>query len=363
RNDADPFAPDVASTQRYPAQPEAGYAGPELQRSDEVRNILAALASTPQPPDLPASVREAPASVQVELPPAEPLPKEATPAPTDEPPPPDRTGVPVVTIARLAPRDKQEGVAPGAEANGVVRAGEVKGEVRVGDISGVQESGAAPGGSSDHQGSGGAPGQGRAADEESKETSGSEGSPPPPQHKSLDEKDGIDEKGKKTLEAAGPGEAGKPSGQNAGVQVVGKPTQQATGTGASGGAPEQPATPGTTGKPPQQPTGSEVAGKPASAAPPQKPPADEKAAKAPPVEMPKPEGQKPPVTPPLLLLTGVISSGDLAYAIVRTPAGSSIVRQGDEIDGMMVKSIQGKTIAVIKQGEEFVIELGGGGKR
>lgn len=299
--------------------------------------------------------------------PAVPLPEAEPPALAGQAPPPDRAGVPVVTIARLAPHDKQEGVVPGAEASGavsgVVRAGELKGEVRAGDISGVQEIGAASDGSSDRQGSGGATGQGRVADEGLKETCGSQGSPPPPQHKSLDEKDGIDEKGKKTQEAADPGEAGKPAGQNAGAQVVAKPAQQATGAGAAGGAPQQPSAPGTTGKPPQQPTGSEVAGKPASAAPPQKPPAEEKGVKAPPVEMPKPEVQKPPVARPLLLLTGVISSGDLAYAIVRTPAGSSIVRQGDEIDGMMVKSIQGKTITVIKQGEEFVIELGGGGKR
>ncbi|MEW5865931.1 MAG: hypothetical protein AB1774_03620 [Bacillota bacterium] len=372
KGDADPFAPDVSAVRRYAGQLEMEHLRYDRRGPDEVSRILAAAASASQPPSMPALAR-------VEPLPAVPLPEGEPPALAGQAPPPDRAGVPVVTIARLAPHDKQEGVAPGVEASGVVsgvvRAGEVKGEVTAGDISRVQGTGAASGGSSDLQSSGGATGQGPVADGGSKETSDSQGSPPPPQHKSPDERDGIDEKDKKTQEAADPGEAGKPSQQNAGAQVVAKPAQQATGAGAAGGAPQQPSAPGTTGKspqqpsasgatgkPPQSPTSPEVSGKPVSPVQ-QKSPADEKAVKTPPAEMPKPEVQKPLVTPPLLLLTGVISSGDLAYAIVRTPAGSSIVRQGDEIDGMMVKSIQGKTITVIKQGEEFVIELGGGGKR
>lgn len=375
KGDADPFAPDAVTVRRRPAQLEMEHLRYDRRGPDEVSRILAAAASASQPPDVPALAR-------VEPLPAVPLPEGEPPALAGQSPPPDKAGVPVVTIARLAPHDKQEGVVPGAEASGVVsgvvragEVGEVKGEVTAGDISGVQGTGAVSRGSSDLQSSGGATGQGPVADEGSKETSGSQGSPPPPQHKGPDERDGIDEKDKKKQETADLGEAGKPSGQNADAQAVAKPAQQATGAGAAGGAPQQPSAPGTTGKspqqpsasgatgkPPQQPTSPEVSGRPVSPAP-QKPPADEKAVKTPPVEMPKPEVQKPPVTPPLLLLTGVISSGDLAYAIVRTPAGSSIVRQGDEIDGMMVKSIQGKTITVIKQGEEFVIELGGGGKR
>jgi len=78
-----------------------------------------------------------------------------------------------------------------------------------------------------------------------------------------------------------------------------------------------------------------------------------------------PESVAPPrprVDPPLMLVTGIISTGDSAYAIVKTPQGSSIVRPGDEVGGVTVKSIGEKSITVIKEGEEFVLELGGGGK-
>lgn len=72
---------------------------------------------------------------------------------------------------------------------------------------------------------------------------------------------------------------------------------------------------------------------------------------------------KPRVEPPLMLVTGIISAGDSAYAIVRTPQGSTIVRPGDELNGVTVKSLGEKSVTVIKEGEEFVLELGGGGKR
>lgn len=72
---------------------------------------------------------------------------------------------------------------------------------------------------------------------------------------------------------------------------------------------------------------------------------------------------RPRVEPPLMLVTGIISAGDSAYAIVKTPQGSSIVRPGDEVGGVTVKSVGEKSITVIKEGEEFVLELGGGSKR
>ena len=71
---------------------------------------------------------------------------------------------------------------------------------------------------------------------------------------------------------------------------------------------------------------------------------------------------RPRVEPPLMLVTGIISAGDSAYAIVKTPQGSSIMRPGDEVGGVTVKSVGEKSITVVKEGEEFVLELGGGGK-
>ncbi|MGE5586663.1 MAG: hypothetical protein ACM3ZO_00350 [Clostridia bacterium] len=72
----------------------------------------------------------------------------------------------------------------------------------------------------------------------------------------------------------------------------------------------------------------------------------------------------PPVEPPAMLVTGIISAGDsVAYAIVRTPRGSIIVRPGDEAEGVTVKSVGDKCITVVKEGEEFVLELGGGSER
>lgn len=368
RKDADPFAPDVPLTQRYPAPPGIGYPEPaEPERLNGVRDILAVLGGAPQPPDLPAPVRETPSAVRAEPPPAEPLPRETLIAPAEEPPPPGGSGVPAVTIAQLAPRDEEERAAPypqvSREGSTAEVKAEVKGEVRAVDTSGVQEVGAASAGSSDPQASGGAIVQIWIGGEGPREAPGLQESPPPLQQKSATEKNVVDEKAKKPQDVGDPSASGKPSAQSAGAQVAAKPAQQATGAGEAGGAPQQPPASGATGKPPQQlPAGPEVTGKAVSPAP-QTSPADDKPVKAPPAEVPKPEIQKPAVTPPLLLLTGVVSSGDLAYAIVRTPAGSSIVRQGDEIEGMTVKSIQGTTVTVMKQGEEFVIELGGGGKR
>jgi hypothetical protein len=71
---------------------------------------------------------------------------------------------------------------------------------------------------------------------------------------------------------------------------------------------------------------------------------------------------KPEVDPPRLFVTGIITAEDASYAILRTSVSSVIVQQGDEIQGATVESIHGETVVVVKQGEEFVLELGGGGK-
>lgn len=71
---------------------------------------------------------------------------------------------------------------------------------------------------------------------------------------------------------------------------------------------------------------------------------------------------KPAVDPPRLFVTGIIVSEDASYAIVRTPTSSVIVQPGDEIEGATVKSVQGEAVVVVKQDEEFVLELGGGGE-
>ena len=71
---------------------------------------------------------------------------------------------------------------------------------------------------------------------------------------------------------------------------------------------------------------------------------------------------KPPVDPPRLYVTGIITTEDTSYAIVRTSTSSIIVQPGDEIQGATVKSVDEEAVIVIKQDEEFVLELGGGGK-
>ncbi|MGE5584261.1 MAG: hypothetical protein ACM309_01805 [Bacillota bacterium] len=132
---------------------------------------------------------------------------------------------------------------------------------------------------------------------------------------------------------------------------------------------------------PEKPPAGSDAGKPATASRPEAtasktggpaPAGTSDAGKeSPAVSVPGPESKpaepvpppKPRVEPPLMLVTGIISAGDSAYAIVRTPQGSSIVRPGDEIGGVTVKSVGEKSIVVLKEGEEFVLELGGGGKR
>ncbi|HHY31863.1 MAG TPA: hypothetical protein GX515_02395 [Firmicutes bacterium] len=74
--------------------------------------------------------------------------------------------------------------------------------------------------------------------------------------------------------------------------------------------------------------------------------------------------QRRPVEPPPMLVTGIITSGDsAAYAIVRTAKGSIIVRPGDEVEGALVKAVEQKSVTVVKEGEEFVLELGGGSGR
>ncbi|MGE5593211.1 MAG: hypothetical protein ACM3X3_05970 [Betaproteobacteria bacterium] len=74
--------------------------------------------------------------------------------------------------------------------------------------------------------------------------------------------------------------------------------------------------------------------------------------------------QRRPVEPPPMLVTGIITSGDsAAYAIVRTAKGSIIVRPGDEVEGALVKAVGEKSVTVVKEGEEFVLELGGGSGR
>ncbi len=71
---------------------------------------------------------------------------------------------------------------------------------------------------------------------------------------------------------------------------------------------------------------------------------------------------KPQVMPPRLFVTGIITAEDTSYAILRTSTSSIIVQPGDEIEGATVKSVDGDAVIVIKQDEEFVLELGGGGK-
>ncbi len=68
------------------------------------------------------------------------------------------------------------------------------------------------------------------------------------------------------------------------------------------------------------------------------------------------------VDPPKLFVSGIIVSDDASYAIVKTSTSSVIVQPGDEIEGATVKSVEGKAVVVVKQNEEFVLELGGGGE-
>jgi hypothetical protein len=71
---------------------------------------------------------------------------------------------------------------------------------------------------------------------------------------------------------------------------------------------------------------------------------------------------KPEVTPPKLFVTGIIVSEDASYAIVDTLTGSVIAQPGDEIEGATVTSVEEKTVVVVKEDKEFVLELGGGGE-
>ncbi len=71
---------------------------------------------------------------------------------------------------------------------------------------------------------------------------------------------------------------------------------------------------------------------------------------------------KPEVTPPKLFVTGIIVSKDASYAIVETLTGSVIAQPGDEIEGATVTSVEEKTVVVVKEDKEFVLELGGGGE-
>ena len=71
---------------------------------------------------------------------------------------------------------------------------------------------------------------------------------------------------------------------------------------------------------------------------------------------------KPAVDPPRLFVSGIIVSDDASYAIVKTSTSSVIVQPGDEIEGATVKSVEEKAVVVVKQNEEFVLELGGGGE-
>lgn len=71
---------------------------------------------------------------------------------------------------------------------------------------------------------------------------------------------------------------------------------------------------------------------------------------------------RPAVDPPRLFVSGIIVSDDASYAIVKTSTSSVIVQPGDEIEGATVKSVEEKIVVVVKQDEEFVLELGGGGE-
>lgn len=77
---------------------------------------------------------------------------------------------------------------------------------------------------------------------------------------------------------------------------------------------------------------------------------------------PRKQELKPAVEPPRLFVTGIIVSGDASYAIIATPTSSVIVQPGDEVGGVTVKSVEAKAVVVVKQDEEFVLELGGGGE-
>jgi hypothetical protein len=76
----------------------------------------------------------------------------------------------------------------------------------------------------------------------------------------------------------------------------------------------------------------------------------------------KEQEEKPVVDPPKLFVSGIIVSDDVSYAIVKTTTSSVIVQPGDEIEGATVKSVKGEAVVVVKQDEEFVLELGGGGE-
>ncbi|MDK2929986.1 MAG: hypothetical protein PWR07_117 [Bacillota bacterium] len=320
RSGDDPFAPDSILGQRYRTQQQhLAAAGP-----DGVSRIIAA-----------ASARSVP------------KPSEAAqnPAPKGEEKPSSQRENPIQAVAttQLAPTPAREGIGGGADVD---KAAQSVKEVRKSELAGATEDGVTSGpAEASAVGSGG--GAEKAAGE------GKEYQAP----------------ALTTAKDSGTAQQAPPT--------VGK---KAAEPGAATGLEEPPASEHTTAQAaPEKPSAGSDAGKPGTAKPwaiadkggptatgtpdaSKGPPTVKESGResVPPESLPPP---RPRVEPPLMLVTGIISAGDSAYAIVRTPQGSSIVRPGDEVGGVTVKFVGEKSITVIKEGEEFVLELGGGSKR
>ncbi|MGE5571924.1 MAG: hypothetical protein ACM3ZU_02755 [Bacteroidota bacterium] len=321
RGDHDPFAPDSSIARYYRTQGQRpASTKPMPAGGDEVSGIIAAASAdnalrSATRPDAP--------------------PEKAAAKPKEDAKPvssPAAESAPPVTVAQL-PAAPAPGKEPRAEDSGASSApgGKLGSALGKGPV-GTSEGESAPPAIGAHAAASdvaGAPkpraGEGPAGQTTGSATPGDEsvGTAPPAAGEKKPEVHAVPEK--------------PPAGSDAGKPVAAsRPEATASKTGG-------PAPAGTSDAGKESPTVS-VAG-------PESKPAE-------PVPRPKPR-----VEPPLMLVTGIISAGDSAYAIVRTPQGSSIVRPGDEIGGVAVKSVGEKSIVVLKEGEEFVLELGGGGKR
>ncbi|MDI7246018.1 MAG: hypothetical protein QME92_00885 [Bacillota bacterium] len=321
RGDDDPFAPDSSIARYYRTQGQRpASTGPMPAGGDEVSRIIAAASA--KNASKPATKPDGPA----EKPAAKPK-EDAKPVSS-----PAAESAPPVTVAQL-PAAPAAGEEPRATDSGASSAPE-------GKLDSAPEKGPV-------------------------ETSKGESAPPAiGAHAAASDVAGAPKA------RAGEGPAGQTTGSAA-------PGDESVGTAPPAAGEKKPEGHAVPEKPP---AGSD-AGKPATASRPEAtasktggptPAGTSDAGKeSPAVTVPGPESKpaepvpppKPRVEPPLMLVTGIISAGDSAYAIVRTPQGSSIVRPGDEIGGVTVKSVGEKSIVVLKEGEEFVLELGGGGKR
>lgn len=308
RSGDDPFAPDSILGQRYRTQQRLAAAGP-----DEVSRIIAAASarSTPKP----SEAAENPA-----------LKGEEKPSRQHEKP------IQAVATAQLAPAPAREGTGGGADVDKAAQS-----------VKKVRES--EPGGATEDEVTSG-PAEASAA--------GSGGGA----EKAVGEGKEYQARALTTAKDSGTAQQAPP--------IVGKKPAE---PGAATGLEEPPASEHATAqaapeKPPAKakPAEAATAKAPDAASAVKGSPAHKESGResVPPESLPPP---RPRVEPPLMLVTGIISAGDSAYAIVRTPQGSSIVRPGDEVGGVTVKSVGEKFITVIKEGEEFVLELGGGSKR